>query len=202
VKRRDFMALLGGAAAWPLAGRAQQPVPVIGFLSSRSPGESAHLVTAFRAGLGELGFADGQNVAVEFRWAEGQNDRLPELAIELVRRPVATIVATGGPASGLAAKAATSTIPIIFVANDPVKNGLASSLNRPGGNATGVNVFLQELEGKRLGLLREIVPPGSLIAVLFNPQFAGDDQRRDINEAARALSQPIHVLSATELLGA
>ena len=170
---------------------------MIGFLSSRSPGESAHLVTAFRAGLGEFGFAEGQNVAVEFRWAEGQNDRLPELATELVGRQVAVIVAPGGPASGLAAKAATSTIPIVFVANDPVRNGLTVSLNRPGANATGVNVFLQELEGKRLGLLREIVPSGSLIAVLFNPQLAGDDQRKDIDEAARALDQPIRVLNAS-----
>jgi putative ABC transport system substrate-binding protein len=140
---------------------------------------------------------NGQNVAVEFRWAEGQNDRLPELVTELVGRQVAVIVAPGGPASGLAAKAATSTIPIVFVANDPVRNGLTVSLNRPGGNATGVNVFLQELEGKRLGLLREIVPPGSLIAVLFNPQLAGDDQRKDIDEAARALDQPIRVVNAS-----
>jgi putative tryptophan/tyrosine transport system substrate-binding protein len=197
MKRREFITLLGGAAAWPLAARAEQMMPVIGFLSSRSPGESAHLVTAFRAGLGEFGFAEGQNVAVEFRWAEGQNGRLPELATELVGRQVAVIVAPGGPAPGLAAKAATSTIPIVFVANDPVRNGLTVSLNRPGGNATGVNVFLQELEGKRLSLLREIVPPGSSIAVLFNPQLAGDDQRKDIDEAARALDQPIRVLNAS-----
>jgi putative ABC transport system substrate-binding protein len=198
VKRREFMTLLGGAVAWPVAARAQQAaMPVVGFLSSRSASESAHLVAAFRAGLDKFGFAEGQNVAVEFRWAEGQNDRLPMLAAELVSRPVAVIVATGGPASGLAAKAETSTIPIVFVSNDPVRNGLAASLNRPGGNATGVNVFLQELEGKRLGLLREIIPPGSLIAVLFNPQLAGDDQRKDIDDAARALSQPIHVLNAS-----
>ena len=199
MRRREFINLIGGAAAtWPLAAHAQQPaMPVIGFLSSRSPSEFAHLVTAFRAGLGEFGFAEGQNVAVEFRWAEGQNDRLPELATELVGRQVAVIVAPGGPASGLAAKAATSTIPIVFVANDPVRNGLTVSLNRPGANATGVNVFLQELEGKRLGLLREIVPSGSLIAVLFNPQLAGDDQRKDIDEAARALDQPIRVVNAS-----
>jgi putative tryptophan/tyrosine transport system substrate-binding protein len=199
MRRREFITLLGGAAAaWPLAARAQKPaMPIIGFLSSRSPGESAHLVAAFRAGLSEFGLTDGQNVTVEFRWAEGQNDHLPALAAELVRLGVAVIAATGGPASGLAAKATTSTIPIVFVANDPVKNGLATSLNRPGGNATGVNVFLQELEGKRLGLLREIVSPGSLIAVLFNPQLAGDDQRKDIDEAARTLGQPIRVLNAS-----
>jgi putative tryptophan/tyrosine transport system substrate-binding protein len=199
MRRRDFITLIGGAAAgWPLAAKAQQGArPVIGFLSSRSPAESAHLVTAFRAGLSEFGFADGQNAAVEFRWAEGQNDRLPGLAAELVSRQVAVIVATGGPASGLAAKAATSTIPVVFVSNDPVRSGLALSLHRPGGNATGVNVFLQELEGKRLGLLREIVSPGSLIAVLFNPQLAGADQRKDIDEAARVLGQPIRVLNAS-----
>ena len=199
MRRRDFITLIGGAAAaWPLTGRAQQTaMPIIGFLSSRPPGESAHLVAAFRAGLSEFGLTDGQNVTVEFRWGEGQNDQLPALAAELVRLRVAVIAATGGPSSGLAAKAATPTIPIVFVANDPVRNGLATSLNRPGGNATGVNVFLQELEGKRLGLLREIVSPGSWIAVLFNPQLAGDDQRKDIDEAARTLGQPIRVLNAS-----
>jgi ABC-type uncharacterized transport system substrate-binding protein len=198
MKRRQFVTLLGGAAAaWPLSARAQQK-RVIGFLSTRSPGESADHVAAFRRGLGESGYVEGQNVAVEYRWAEGLSDRLPGLAADLVSRKVTVIATTGGPTSALAAKAATSTIPIVFIANDPVRIGLVTSLNRPGGNATGVNVFLQEMEGKRLGLLREIVPAASLIAVLLNPQGADVDiQRRDIDEAARAVGQSIYLLNAS-----
>jgi putative tryptophan/tyrosine transport system substrate-binding protein len=198
MKRRQFVTLLGGAAAaWPLSARAQQK-RVIGFLSTRSPGESADHVAAFRRGLGESGYVEGQNVAVEYRWAEGLSDRLPGLAADLVSRKVTVIATTGGPTSALAAKAATSTIPIVFIANDPVRIGLVSSLNRPGSNATGVNVFLQEMEGKRLGLLREIVPAASLIAVLLNPQGADVDiQRRDIDEAARAVGQSIYLLNAS-----
>jgi ABC-type uncharacterized transport system substrate-binding protein len=200
MRRREFITLLGGAAAaWPLAARAQQrAMPVIGFLSTRSPAESADHVAAFRRGLGQSGYVEGQNVAVEYRWAEGLSDRLPGLAADLVSRRVAVIATTGGPTSGLAAKAATSAIPIVFIANDPVRIGLVASLNRPGGNATGVNVFLQEMEGKRFGLLREIVPTASLIAVLLNPQGADVDvQRRDIDEAARAVGQPIYLLNAS-----
>ena len=200
VRRREFMTLLGGAAvAWPLAARAQQrAMPVIGFLSTRSSADSADHAAAFRRGLAASGYVEGQNVAVEYRWADGLSDRLSALAAELVSRKVAVIATVGGPTSGLAAKAATSAIPIVFIANDPVRIGLVASLNRPGGNATGVNVFLQEMEGKRLGLLREIVPTASLIAVLLNPQGADVDiQKRDIDEAARAVGQPIHVLNAS-----
>ena len=199
VRRREFIALVGGAAAWPLAARAQQrTMPVIGFLSTRSPAESAEHVAAFRRGLGESGYVEGQNVAVEYRWAEGEGDRLSALAADLVSRKVAVIAAVGGPTSGLAAKAATSAIPTVFISNDPVRIGLVASLNRPGGNATGVNVFLQEMEGKRLGLLREIVPTASLIAVLLNPQGADVEvQKRSIDEGARAVGQPIHVLNAS-----
>jgi putative ABC transport system substrate-binding protein len=200
IGRRKFLATLGGAAAaWPLAARAQQPtMPVIGFLSTRSSADSADHAAAFRRGLAASGYVEGQNVAVEYRWADGLSDRLPALAAELVSRKVAVIATVGGPTSGLAAKAATSAIPIVFIANDPVRIGLVASLNRPGGNATGVNVFLQEMEGKRLGLLREIVPTASLIAVLLNPRGADVDiQKRDIDEAARAVGQPIHVLNAS-----
>jgi putative tryptophan/tyrosine transport system substrate-binding protein len=200
LRRRQFITLLGGgAAAWPFATQAQQPaMPVIGFLSTRSPAESADHVAAFRLGLGASGYVEGQNFVVEYRWADGMSDRLPGLAADLVSRKVAVIAAPGGPTSGLAAKAATSTIPIVFIANDPVRIGLVASLNRPGGNATGVNVFLQEMEGKRLGLLREVVPGASLIAVLLNPKSADADiQRRDIDEAARAVGQPLQVLSAS-----
>jgi putative tryptophan/tyrosine transport system substrate-binding protein len=200
IERRKFLATLGGAAvAWPLAARAQQrALPVVGFLSTRSPAESADHVAAFHRGLASSGYVEGQNIAVEYRWADGLSDRLPGLAADLVSRKVAVIAATGGPTSGLAAKGATSTIPIVFIGNDPVRIGLVASLNRPGGNATGVNVFLQEMEGKRLGLLREIVPGASLIAVLLNPKGADVDvQRRDIDEAARAVGQPIYVLNAS-----
>jgi hypothetical protein len=152
--RRQFIALIGGAAAWPRAARAQQPaVPVIGWLSSRSPGESAHLVTAFRQGLAEAGYADGRNVVVEFRWADGRNDRVATLAADLVGRRVAVLAAVGGNVTGLAATALTTTIPIVFASGiDPVKVGLVASLNRPGGNVTGVSFFSAELTAKVLGL--------------------------------------------------
>ena len=196
MQRRDFIMLVSAAAAtWPLAARAQQSaMPVIGFLHSASPGPFAQYVAAFSRGLNQAGFTEGRNVAIEYRWAEGRYD----LAADLVRRQVAVIVATGGPSSGLAAKAATSTIPIVFNSGgDPVKEGLAANLNRPGGNATGVVVLLTAMEGKRLGLLREMVPTATLIAVLLNPYMPTfETQLNDVQEAARAVGQQIHILHA------
>ena len=199
MRRRAFLAAVGSAAAWPLAARAQQPtMPVVGFLNSTSPAPWAYLVAAFRRGLGDAGYVEDRNVAIEYRWAEGQYDRLPVLAADLVRRQVAVIVATGGSSSGLAAKAATSTIPIVFTSGDPVRGGLVASLSRPGGNATGVVVTVgTAMEGKRLGLLREMVPTATLIAVLLNPgTLIFETQLNDVQEAARAVGQHIHILHA------
>jgi putative ABC transport system substrate-binding protein len=201
MRRRDFIAFLGGTVVgWPLAAHAQQPaMPVIGYLSARSPDDTAHLVAAFHRGLGEGGFVEGQNVTIEYRWALGQYDRLPALAAELVRRPVAIFATTGGEPAALAAKAATSTIPIVFlIGGDPVKVGLAASYNRPGGNATGMNILTATLEPKRLGLLRELVPQAATIGVLLNPNFPpAESQLRDLQEAARTIGLQIHVLDAS-----
>jgi putative ABC transport system substrate-binding protein len=200
LRRREFIWLLGGAAAvWPLVARAQQPaLPVVGFLSSQSAPTSAYLVAALRQGLNESGFIERQNVAMEYRWAEGRYERLPALAAELVRRPVAVIVASAPPAA-LAAKAATSTLPIVFSGGiDPVKLGLVAGLNRPGGNITGVSQFSTALEGKRLELLHELVPHAAVIAMLVNPTFAGSDAiTDDMQAAARALGLKLNVLKAS-----
>jgi putative ABC transport system substrate-binding protein len=199
MRRREFLGVIGGGlAAWPRAARAQQPVPVIGYLSSRSPAETAALVAAFRKGLGEAGFVEGQNVAIEYRWAEGQYDRLPEMAADLVRRGVAVLVTTGGEPSALAAKAATSKIPIVFtVGDDPVKIGLVQSLNRPGGNATGVSLLTTTPESKRLGLLHEIVPGAKIVGVVIDPNYqAAEAQARELQGAAGTIGQRIHIAYA------
>ncbi len=199
MRRREFITLLGGAAAWPLAARAQQAtMPVIGLLSSRSAAIDAPLITVIRQGLNEAGFVEDRNVAIEYRWAEGQYDRLAALAADLVHRQVAVVVTIGGDPSARAAKAATATIPIVFViGTDPIRSGLVSSLNRPRGNITGVSVLLEESEPKRLGLLRELRATAAMIAVLVNPTnpFA-KIQVGDVQEAARSVGQEIDILHA------
>jgi putative ABC transport system substrate-binding protein len=201
MKRRQFITLLGGAAAaWPLAARAQHPaMPVIGFVSGRSADASAGVAAAFGKGLGETGYADGQNVTVEHHWLENQYDRLPALMAELVRRRVAVIATPGSVIVARAAKAATATIPIVFgVGDDPVKLGLVASLPRPGGNATGINFFAREVAPKGLALLHELVPKAVRVAVLFDPpNDPTNDVLRDLQEAAHILGLQIQVLSAS-----
>ena len=200
MQRRKFIALLGGAAAWSFAARAQQPaLPVIGFLSSASPDLYANRLRAFRQGLKEAGYVEGQNVAIEYRWAESQNDRLPALAAELVQRHVDVIAAAGGTPSAVAAKAATTTIPVVFgVAVDPVKIGLVASLNRPGGNLTGITNLNVEVGPKRLELMRELIPAATNIAVLVNPTSPiAEPFARAMQAAARTLGQQIHVQQAS-----
>jgi putative ABC transport system substrate-binding protein len=198
--RREFITLAGAGALWPLGAHAQpQATPTIGFLSSRSRDDSAHLVDAFRQGLAETGAVEGQNVSVEYRWALGEYDRLPKLAAELVQRGVAVLVAVGGEPSALAAKAATSTIPIVFTAGgDPVKVGLVESLNRPGGNVTGISLLTTRPESKRLGLLRELVPGTKVIGVLIDPNYQeAKAQAQELAEAAGTIGQRIHIEHAS-----
>src|SRR5262245_60852807 len=197
IGRREFIATLGGAAAaWPLAARAQQPaMPVIGYLESRSPDTQADRLRAFRQGLKDTGYVEGENVRIEYRWAENQLDRLPMLAAELVRQRVNVIATTGGAPVALAAKAATTTIPIVFgVSEDPVPFGLVASHNRPGGNATGVNFLVTELGSKQLGLLHELIPAAARVGLLVNPKSSGTERAmRDVTAAASAIGLQVDV---------
>jgi putative ABC transport system substrate-binding protein len=199
MKRRDFITVVGGAAAWPLAARAQQPMPAIGFMHSASPDRRRPQVAAFREGLNETGFTEGRNATIEYRWAEDQYERLPEFATDLVRRRVAVIAAIGNATVALAAKAATTTLPIVFMtSSDPVQSGLVASLNRPGGNVTGITEISVELTGKRLELLHELVPAAARIAVLVNPDSPYTvSVIADVRAAAAALGKQIEVLTAS-----
>jgi putative ABC transport system substrate-binding protein len=200
MKRREFITMIGGAAAgWPLATRAQQRAkPLIGFLSGRSPDDSEYLLAAFRRGLAEGGFVEGQNVAIEYRWARGDYSRLPELAADLVKQPVDVLVGVGGDQSARAAKAATSTIPVVFgMGDDPVTAGMVASLNRPGGNVTGVTVLTSQIMSKRLGLLHELLPESAVLGVLVNPKGARARLRDDLDAAARTISQRVFISYAS-----
>ena len=200
MKRREFITMLGGAAAWPLAARAQQlAMPLIGWMSGRSPEDSAHLLAAFREGLRETGFVEGESVAIEYRWAHGQYGQLPTLAADLINRGVAVLVGIGGDPSALAAKQATATIPVVFgMGGDPVAAGLVASFNRPGGNATGFTLLTNLMEPKRVGLLHELVPGVSLIGALVNPNFPpAARQLREIEDATRAIHQRLVVGKAS-----
>ena len=199
MNRREFITLLGGAAvAWPLVARAQQPaMPAIGFLQTGAPGATAHMTAAFHRGIKETGYVEGQNVEVVYRYADGQYDRLPSLVADLVRRQVALIGAFGPPAAQ-AAKAATTTIPIVFTSTDPVKYGLVASLNRPGGNVTGVHVLTTDLEGKRLELLSELVSVSAPVAGLINPKGDyAEEQAKDLQAGAHRIGRQILILNAS-----
>lgn len=202
MRRRDFLALSSGAAAWPVvAGAQQRALPVIGFLYAGSSGPVAHQMAVFRRVLAEAGYVENQNVTIEYRYADGQYDRLPELAADLVRRQVAVIVATPNTSSARAAKAATATIPVVFsVADDPVKLGLVASLSRPGANVTGVNYFISELGAKRLGLLRELLPAAVRVGVLVNPSSTGTESFiKDVTVASGAIGIQLQTVSAHDI---
>jgi putative ABC transport system substrate-binding protein len=198
MNRRAFVTLLGGAAAWPLVVRAQQAMPVVGFLHGRSAEDAMPQMLAYRRGLAEAGYVEGHSVVIEYRWARGQYDRLPAMATELVELPAA-VIAIGTEPAALAAKRATSSIPIVFsIGSDPVELGLVASYNRPGGNATGVSMFTATLEAKRLGLLHEMVPRAATMGVLLNPKFAlFETQRRDVQAAANAVGLQLRFLTAS-----
>jgi putative tryptophan/tyrosine transport system substrate-binding protein len=200
MKRREFISLLGGTAAWPLAARAQQTaMPVIGFLSSLAPSDLTHVMPAFQQGLDRAGIVEGRNVAIEYRWAEADYHRLPALAADLVSRKVAVIAAISGTPAALAAKAATTTIPIVFaIGGDPIAPGLVSSLSRPGGNITGVSFFNAPVVSKRLDLARELAPSGSTIAILINPNNPPSAAEGEaVQAAAAAVGQPLLIVSAS-----
>ena len=196
MKRREFITLLGGAAAWPAVARAQQPMPVIGYFSARSPVTDVRMLFAFQQGLNETGYVEGRNVAIEFRWAEGRLDRLPELARDLVRRKVSVIVTTGGESTARAAKAATPTIPIVFISGiDPVESGLVASLSRPGSNLTGVSSILSPLIPKQIGLLSELAPNAVLIGALVSPESLV--RIAELEDAGRAAGRRLIILKAS-----
>ena len=204
MRRREFIIFLGSGAAWSNMARAQQPaLPVIGFLHSTSAGPNVGTVSAFREGLKQAGYVDGQNIAIEFRWADGHYDRLPALAMDLVRERVAVIAALGGQASALAAKAATSTIPVVFdTGEDPVKIGLVASFSKPGGNVTGINILTNEIEAKRLGLLHELIPTALTIAVIGHPDTPANNDvvLEDLQTAASALGLKLQILKVRSVL--
>jgi putative ABC transport system substrate-binding protein len=198
VKRRQFITLLGGtAAAWPVGARAQQALPVIGFLNGQSADTYSHLAAAFRQGLQEAGFTDGENVAIEYRWAEGRDERLPALASELIGLRIAVLISGGGVGVAKAAKAATTTVPIVFTTgSDPVKVGLVASLNRPSGNATGVSFLVNQLNAKRLELARQIMPTGAFMGLLVRPSNpAYEFDKKEIEAAAEKLGQKLLILT-------
>jgi len=203
MKRREFLTLVGAAAAWPVAARAQQSaLPVVGFISAGSPDAFARYVAAFRKGLNETGYVEGQNVTVEYHWLEGQFDRLPALLADLVRRQVAVVATPGNMVASLAAKAATATVPIVFgVSEDPVLLGLVANLARPGGNATGINSFSQEVVAKRLRLLRDLVPKAVRVAVLVNPAnvSSAETTLREVQKAAPTIGLQTQILNATTI---